>query len=116
MSNQKFLTQREDLETKFQEIITENIARERKHKTEVFKKRNAHATVIRGRNEEEIKRMMEEDISDRTPILDVLIDKWKYFNKYKKNMIEKYCKNSIAIRDAFERMMKVFILFMFFSI
>lgn len=50
--------------------------------------------------------MRDEDISDRTPILDILIEKWKYFNKHMKQMIEKYCKNSIALKEALERIMK----------
>jgi hypothetical protein len=49
----------------------------------------------------------EEDISDRTPILDVLIDKWKFYNKYKKTMLEKYTKNTNLIKEAFDKMMKV---------
>lgn len=51
--------------------------------------------------------LAEEDVSDRTPILDVLIEKWRFYNKFKKQMLDKYIKNSVAIRDAFERMIKV---------
>ena len=32
---------------------------------------------------DQIKMMENEDITDRTPILDVLVDKWKYITKYK---------------------------------
>lgn len=51
--------------------------------------------------------LAEEDISDRTPILDVLIEKWKFYNKYKRQMFDKYTKNSFAIKEAFENMRKV---------
>jgi hypothetical protein len=49
----------------------------------------------------------DEDISDRTPILNVLIEKWKYFIKYKKSMLKKYIINITTIREAFDKMMKV---------
>lgn len=57
--------------------------------------------------DEQAKLLAEEDVSDRTPILDVLIEKWKFYNKYKKQMLEKYTKNSYAIKEAFENMRKV---------
>ena len=38
-------------------------------------------------NEDEQLVMEEEDISDRTPILDKLIDRWRYIIKNKVNLI-----------------------------
>lgn len=51
--------------------------------------------------------MEDENISDRAPILDALIEKWKYIIKYKKGMLDKYMKNAAAIREAFDQIMKV---------
>lgn len=51
--------------------------------------------------------MEEEDISDRTPILDQLIDKWRYIIKYKKNMIERYRKNIYITEMSFEKICNV---------
>lgn len=50
--------------------------------------------------------MAEEDISDRAPILESLIEKWKYFTKSKKAILERYLKNSTIINDAFDKMAK----------
>lgn len=61
--------------------------------------------TFRGK-EDDTKNLKDEEISDRTPILDILIEKWKFFNKYMKNMIEKYSKNSVALSEALERIMK----------
>ena len=38
--------------------------------------------------EEQIKMLQNEDISDRTPIISLLVDKWKHVNKLKKSMTE----------------------------
>ena len=32
----------------------------------------------------------QEEIHDRMPILDILIDKWRYITKYKRNMLDIY--------------------------
>jgi hypothetical protein len=117
---------RDHLEEKYHHIIEENIRREREHKKEIFKKRNKlgsiAASVMKDNSEEDEKNnsgppsilteeqqerlLEEEDISDRTPILDVLIDKWKFYSKYKKGMLERYIKNAASIREAFDKMMK----------
>lgn len=117
---------RDHLEEKYHHIIEENIRREREHKKEIFKKRNRlgsiAANVLKENSDEDEKNnsgppsilteeqqerlLEEEDISDRTPILDVLIDKWKFYSKYKKGMLERYIKNAASIREAFDKMMK----------
>ena len=43
-------------------------------------------TIIR------IKKEDQEEMHDWVTILDLLIDKWKYMTKYKRNMLEKYIK------------------------
>lgn len=58
------------------------------------------------KDDEKQKLLYEENLSDRTPILDILIEKWKVYNKYKKQMLEKYTRNSISIKEAFENMRK----------
>lgn len=104
--NLNFIKERDYLEEKYLKIISESIKRERQHKKEVFQKYNAHALVsFRTKTEEEQKKMENEDISDRTPILDILIEKWKYFNKHKKQVLDKYTKNATALREAFEKIM-----------
>ena len=100
-----FIKNRDLLEEKFHDIISENIKREREHKKEVFKKANAHAIIFKRNNEDESKKMENEDISDRAPILDILIEKWKYFNKNMKNIIEKYSRNATSLKEAFEKIM-----------
>ena len=48
----------------------------------------------------------DETIKDRTPILDQLIEKMKFFNMDKKKMIDRYQKNSHIIKEALEQMME----------
>jgi len=103
--NQSFVKNRDSLEEKYHYLISENIKREREHNKEVVKKANANAVHSFRRNPDELKKMENEDISDRTPILDILIEKWKYFNRQKKSMIEKYGKNAASLREAFEKIM-----------
>lgn len=84
--------------------MQENIVRSREAKKEALKKRFKYNI---DQNDEQARLLAEEDISDRTPILDVLIEKWRFYNKFKKHMLDKYIKNSVAIKEAFERMIKV---------
>jgi hypothetical protein len=106
---------RESLEEKYHKIIEENVKREREHKKELSRKRSLLGSITGVKDDlaksgnltsEQFKMLEEEDISDRTPILDILIEKWKYYNKYKKQMLERYTKNSISIKDAFEKIMR----------
>lgn len=111
----QFEVNRDSLEGKYHEIIETNIKRERDNKKEQSKKRLMLGMIAesvkpsKGKSQspimEQIKMMESEDITDRTPILDVLVDKWKYITKYKKGMIEKYIQNSQSIKEAFHKMM-----------
>ena len=111
----QFEISRDSLEGKYHEIIETNIKRERDNKKEQSKKRLMLGMIAesvkpsKGKSQsplmEQIKMMENEDITDRTPILDVLVDKWKYITKYKKGMIEKYIHNSHNIKEAFNKMM-----------
>lgn len=99
----EFEGDRDRLEEDFHKIVEENIKRSREAKKEAVKKRFKYNI---NQDDEHARLLAEEDISDRTPILDVLIEKWRFYNKFKKQMLDKYIKNSVAIRDAFERMIK----------
>ena len=111
----QFEANRDALEGKYHEIIETNIKRERDNKKEQSKKRlmlgmiaeNVKPSKGKGQTTlmDQIKMMENDDITDRTPILDVLVDKWKYITKFKKNMIDKYIQNSQSIREAFNKMM-----------
>lgn len=108
-----FEADRDTLEGKYHEIVESNIRRERENKKELSKKRlmlGAIAENVKPKNGknnpiiDQMKMMENDEINDRTPILDKCIEKWKYITKYKKNMIEKYIKNSHAIKEAFDKM------------
>ena len=90
------------------EIIEENLKVSREEKKENIKKR----LLLNSKNDDKKQKLLfEEDISDRTPILDLLIEKWKVYNKFKKQMLEKYIRNSISIKEAFENIRKVNFIF-----
>ena len=111
----RFEIDRDVLEGKYHEIIETNIKRERENKRELSKKRlmlgmiaeSVKPSKDKSQNSifDQLKRMENDDITDRTPILDVLIDKWKYITKYKKSMIDKYIQNSSSIKEALNKMM-----------
>jgi hypothetical protein len=58
------------------------------------------------KKEENAKLEEDETIKDRTPILDLLIEKLKFFNTDKKKMIDRYQRNSYIIREALDQMME----------
>ena len=111
----EFAKSRDDLEGEYHKIIEENIKREREQKKEQAKKRQMLSMVsdskagFKGANaielEKQIKALKAEEISDRTPITEELLSKWKYINKVKKYMIEKYEKNSASIKKAFDHLL-----------
>ncbi len=56
--------------------------------------------------EKQIKMLAEEEISDRTPILDLEIEKWTEINKSKKITIERHFENCVKIEEAFNKLTK----------
>ena len=113
----RFEKSRDELEKEYHRIIEEFIKRQREEKKEAAKKRQMAVMTssgskggFKGKNDQElekqIKALKDEEISDRTPIIEEVVEKWKYINKFKKHMIEKYAQNSNIIHEAFERMMK----------
>lgn len=79
----------------------------KKSKEEKRERLRKRANISLRKDDEKAKQLYEENLSDRTPILDVLIEKWKVYNKFKKQMLEKYTRNTISIKEAFENMRKV---------
>ncbi len=110
-----FIKTRDELENEYHRIIEEYIKREAERKKEQTKKQQIllfgsdSKNIIKGANSKEIERQLKllsaEEISDRIPILEELINKWKYTNKFKKYMIEKYIINSEKIKEAFDRIL-----------
>ena len=107
-----FQKERDKLEDQYHKIIETNIQRERERKKEQAKKRQMLGImakqVMKQKNkskedesiEEQIKKLKSEEICDRIPILDLIIEKWKNLNKTKKQMLIKYNKNSTVLKKS----------------
>ena len=118
IQEREFKVERDDLENQYHKIIETNIQRERERKKEQAKKRQMLGImakqVMKQKNkskdddsiEEQIKKLKSEEICDRIPILDLIIEKWKNINKNKKNMLIKYNKNSVVLKKSFDLIMK----------
>ena len=114
----KFQKKRDILEDQYHKIIETNIQRERERKKEQAKKRQMLGImakqVMKQKNktkeddsiEEQIKKLKSEEICDRIPILDLIIEKWKNVNKTKKQMLKKYNKNSETLKKSLELIKK----------
>ena len=119
--NREFQTERNGLEDQYHKIIEANIQRERDRIKEQAKKRQMLGIMAKqvmkqsGKNkkdaddtsiEEQIKKLRSEEICDRIPILDLIIEKWKNINKCKKSMLIKYNQNSQVLKKSFDIIMK----------
>ena len=121
----EFQKERDNLEDQYHKIIETNIQRERERKKEQAKKRQMLGIMAKqvmkqkGNNknkniqnkeddsiEEQIKKLKSEEICDRIPILDLIIEKWKNVNKTKKQMLLKYNKNSTILKKSLDLIMK----------
>ena len=114
----EFQEKRDVLEDQYHKIIETNIQRERERKKEKKKKRQMLGImakqVMKQKNkskeddsiEEQIKKLKSEEICDRIPILDLIIEKWKNINKTKKQMLKKYNKNSEILKKSLELIKK----------
>ena len=90
------------------------LKREKEAKKENAKKRQmallgsgsgAHFKGMKDKDiESQIKMLAEEEISDRTPILDIAIEKWTEINKSKKITIERHYENCVKIEEAFKKL------------
>jgi len=118
IQNKDFVTERDSLEAQYHKIIEAKIQRERERKKEQAKKRQLLGIMARqvmkkkektkedDSIEEQIKKLKSEEICDRIPILDLIIEKWKNINKNKKNMLLKYNQNSLVLKKSFDIIMK----------
>ena len=110
-----FLEKRDELEGKYHKAIELNILREKEHKNDLKKIRLRNAIFAdkarnkKGNSSNVTSGLLVEDndeIYDRIPVLDMLINKWKYIIKYKKTMINKYIKHSRDVKISFDKMLK----------
>ena len=117
LQEKNFSLVRDELEKEYAKVIQEYIKRERDElKQKEFKRQVAELRNRGGydkkiskkyKNEEvlkELKRIEDDKISDRIPILDECLQKWREVNKEKKESIIKYKKNCTKIREAFENL------------
>jgi hypothetical protein len=114
--NKDFVAERDELEEEYQKIREEYIKRERETKKENAKKRNMAALALSNKSsvknprdkdiELEIKKMADEEVMDRTPMLDICIEKWREINQIKKTSIQIFQQNSTKIRDALKKLTK----------
>ena len=108
-----FKNNREHLEYKYHQVIQDNIRREKNKINELGKQRMANAVFAdnaRKNNGKEVNSIMitdRDEIQDRIPILDGLLDKWNHTIKYKKQMINKYIANSSKIKDTLDKLLLV---------
>ena len=109
-----FVVTRDDYEDQYHEIIKNYVKREKETKKENAKKRqmallgSGSPTHFKGMNDKDIEKQLkilaEEEISDRTPILDLEIEKWEEINKTKKITLQRHYENCVKIEDAFKKL------------
>ena len=109
----KFKSDRDYLEDRYHKVIEDTIRKERIRNSELSKQRLANAAIadnVRKNGNKTSKQETREDsdeIQDRMPIIDALLEKWNYIIKYKKNLINKYIFNSNQIRNSFDKLIKL---------
>ena len=114
VQEKNFVAQRDDYEDQYHEIIKNYVKREKETKKENAKKRqmallgSGSPTHFKGTSdkdiEKQLKMLAEEEISDRTPILDLEIEKWTEINKTKKITLQRHYENCIKIEEAFKKL------------
>lgn len=108
----KFKKDRENLESKYHRVLEENIRRERFKYNELGKQRMANAAIAdnaRKNNNKGIEPIINsenDEIQDRIPILDAILNKWNYTIKCKKQMLNKYIVNSAKIKDTLDKLLQ----------
>ena len=115
MQEKNFVAERDDYENQYHEIIKDYVKREKETKKENAKKRqmallgSGSPTHFKGMNDKDIERQLkilaEEEISDRTPILDLEIEKWTEINRIKKLTLQRHYENCVKIEDAFKKLL-----------
>ena len=113
----QFTEQRDYLENKFHKVIEANIRREKEHKSDLRKLRLKNAIFADKARKQTNNRSMTtvgikvddtDEIHDRMPILDTLINKWKYITRFKKNMLNKYTKHAKDVKISLDKLLKFF--------
>ena len=114
VQEKNFVAQRDDYEDQYHEIIKNYVKREKETKKENAKKRqmallgSGSPTHFKGTSdkdiEKQLKMLAEEEVSDRTPILDLEIEKWTEINKTKKITLQRHYENCIKIEEAFKKL------------
>ena len=114
IQEKNFVAQRDDYEDQYHEIIKNYVKREKETKKENAKKRqmallgSGSPTHFKGTSDKDIEKQLkilaEEEISDRTPILDLEIEKWTEINKTKKITLQRHYENCIKIEEAFKKL------------
>ena len=114
IQEKNFVAQRDDYEDQYHEIIKNYVKREKETKKENAKKRqmallgSGSPTHFKGMNDKDIEKQLkilaEEEISDRTPILDLEIEKWTEINKSKKLTLQRHYENCVKIEEAFKKL------------
>ena len=108
---EKFKQNRESLEQKYHQVLEENIRREKEKKNELSKLRLANARIADNVRRNSVKSSDQfinadrDEIQDRIPILDALLDKWNHTIKYKTQMVNKYIANSAKIKEALDKLL-----------
>jgi len=108
---EKFKQNRESLEQKYHQVLEENIRREKEKKNELSKLRLANARIADNARRNSVKSSEQfinadrDEIQDRIPILDALLDKWNHTIKYKTQMVNKYIANSAKIKEALDKLL-----------
>lgn len=108
---ENFLLKRDKLENDYHKVIEANILREKEHKNDLKKLRLRNAIFAdKARNSSSATSGLliedNDEIYDRIPILDMLINKWKYITKYKKTMINKYIRHARDVKISFGKLLK----------
>ena len=110
---ENFKKNREHLEYKYHQVIQDNIRREKNKINELGKQRMANAVFAdnarknTGKGVNSILITDRDEIQDRIPILDGLLDKWNHTIKFKKQMLNKYITNSAKIKDTLDKLLLV---------
>ena len=110
---EKFRLKRDNLELKYHQVIQENIRKERQKIDELGKQRMANAVFADSvrknarKGQDPMTIVDQDEIQDRIPILDAILEKWNYIIKFKKQLINKYLINSTKIKDTLDKLLLV---------
>ena len=116
--DKEFNNKRDFLENQYHKIIEANIQRQREKIKEQAKKRQMIGALARqiikkesngetDEIDEQIKKMKDEEISDRIPILDITLNDWLQNIKRKKFILQEFKKKADTARKAFDNIKNI---------